>query len=738
MKARNSSHVLFVAFSTCALCLMRETTSTPTVKIGVMYSGSGSFAQTGLLTKSLAGFWGSYIVSLGGIGSTGILPDIYYCDVQSSAVLTTSCTNYFIHNVSTSVIISPEGTNALVSAFLTEPQSIPLLASVSSLKSLYVCDNTLQPPCNHNGDRRFQYFIGTSPTASDLLAEYFNVMYIYGARTVSIIQGSDAYNSEICNYGSTYAQQNKMQLVYNTTFPATYTYAYLLGVLMTVKATDADILLYCNRPKCQESINVLQDAQYYPRALMLIQCVESAVGQNGTNSALLAHAMGVSTWDKRIHSPLFQDDINQGFSNRFASNQEDSAQLFSSDFATYSGGVIPTYTQASVMVAFYLIEAAVARSNSTRSADMNAAFSKIYMFSFAGLISVDYVGLVRGAPIIIYQVGTSGALNIISPPALSTSAIVYPAPSWEDRIYSAHPFQTGVELAVLVLFVLCSNAFVGVAVTIFRKRQDADVKAKSWRFTIVSVLGTQLFVSGLLTWGITNSQSQCSARAFLLVIGFAVMMSPVIAKMYRINSIFNSSELTMVKLTDSKTAVVMLAHILPLFLVWALWTGVDPLILTRFVVDPLRPRYDYEDCAGQNGQTNSFLLAVACICSFYLLEVAFLAFITRNVTQSFNETKRLLLVVYVWGFILTSVSVIQFTVTSSLSRSTMFALRSVFLCLASLVYVFMQTWDLLVSTSSTAHTRHLKSQASGRRIAPAASKYDARIVSPKSDQTSTL
>ena len=80
-------------------------------------------------------------------------------------------------------------------------------------------------------------------------------------------------------------------------------------------------------------------------------------------------------------------------------------------------------------------------------------------------------------------------VEIVTPLSASTSPPVYPMPTWAERVYTRHFYDTWAERIVGVVTLLFMVATLVVAALFYAKRQSKIVKASNHLFCQLMFLG---------------------------------------------------------------------------------------------------------------------------------------------------------------------------------------------------------------------------------------------------------
>lgn len=266
----------------CAVCRLLVSVSlaclsvvvvvgTRTATLGVLFSRTGGNAFLGRDTRRTAELWldqlQTHIRTTGGIADTDIVPEIVFCDVESSPAGTLACLAQLMANYTLSCVVAPEDRLAELVAPVTDASGIPVIASVSGLTALYLCDDRRLSPCRRSTGRRFQTLIANGITVSQAPLGLFPYLRSYGAASVAVIAtGDSAYLQEAANATVNDAARNHVRLLLHAALPSDaeavsagayshVVYTASVAIVAQLRALDPDIIVWLSRPHCREMID---------------------------------------------------------------------------------------------------------------------------------------------------------------------------------------------------------------------------------------------------------------------------------------------------------------------------------------------------------------------------------------------------------------------------------------------------------------------------------------------------
>ena len=190
-------------------------------------------------------------------------------------------------------------------------------------------------------------------------------------------------------------------------------------------------------------------------------------------------------------------------------------------------------------------------------------------------------------------------------------------------------------------------------------RQHPIIRSASPLFLLLSIAGVALlFVSGFLLVA-PVSTAVCSGFSWLLNVGLVVTFAPLFAKTWRIYRIFGRKKLSVVAISNRKLLLLCLCILGMEVLLMAVWQAVGNLQpiandvttsdvvslsvstgTTRFFVD------EYLQCGIPSGSGRSMFSVIAVEKGLLFLFGALMAFSTRKVSSTFNESSGITLAIY--------------------------------------------------------------------------------------------
>ena len=235
------------------------------------------------------------------------------------------------------------------------------------------------------------------------------------------------------------------------------------------------------------------------------------------------------------------------------------------------------------------------------------------------------------------------------------------------------------------------------AALVWHHRAHPVIRSASPLFLLLSIGGVALmFTAGFLLVA-TATASTCSAFSWTVNVGLMLCFAPLFAKTYRIYRIFGRKKLSVVQLSNRKLLLIVLCMLLVEAVLMAVWQGVGPIApLSRDVTGSTINAagnldiQEYVQCGVPDGPS---MVAFAVVCvekGLLFVFGALMAFSTRKVSSTFNESQGISLSIYNVCFtvgIITPIIVVVSAVGDVLTLLLAFALLWIAYFTAGILFV---------------------------------------------------
>lgn len=641
-----------------------------TVKIGILYSGSGTLEPQGQTYPVVASMWSSWTLQQPhGLGGLDIYPELYLYDVASIASAALLGLQELIGN-NISVVVGPETglIETVVAACLNAEPPIPVISTMDSSSKLFGLSFRAYPNLFGTLTPMTQYFTNLYPL---IRRQYSRLTFIYV---------DDPLDTDVCTGSLTDATMQGLDIVGLHVVNSSQDYALSIAAILSHVSNieRPEVLFFCGYMICDDFLLGLKYSGWIPSVVVAFECTGLATHVVDSNDPDLIDAyryiVSPQQWDARLVGRRYVDSRINLTSAMFPISTEtlSSAELFNSAFQLAANGLPMNSTTASQMAGLYAIATAVMLCNCTTSTGIMESMQKVTLSSFYGLIDFDLNGQNSIKDMVYIQLDSALDSHLLYPSTPVTIEPIWPIPTYEERIYSNKILSQSSEIAVLILAVVGALLCVSLSVCLIVYRRHPGIQPTSPWFTCVFLWGCGTGCLWTSSWLLNNTQLMCSFRNPGMSLALGMMLSSLLAKTSRIARIFDMQKLQTQKITDWHVARVMLLLLIPLLLLTCIGEIARPTVSTRYTVDPIRSILDYTDCVYQlPALVFPFLGWIVINLAFCL----YYAYRVRGAYAEFNEARAITRIVGLL-IILFVVNVVLVIWTTVANREVIFACRS--------------------------------------------------------------
>ena len=243
--------------------------------------------------------------------------------------------------------------------------------------------------------------------------------------------------------------------------------------------------------------------------------------------------------------------------------------------------------------------------------------------------------LVRAGQVQAVQVAVLNAINSIT--------CVDPSTGYWDTLLIQTPIAWSLSKAITMVGLALGSIGIVCAVASFALtavfHRHSVIRAASPVFLCLTLLGLAVMYVSSLMLSLPPSTSSCAGLSWCFHLGFQLAFAPLLAKTYRVYRIYGGQKLNVVKLSNSRLALIVVALIameVALLAAFQIVSPMRPLIVSRTSGSPLR-LHDYAQCSVDSSGMPLFL-ALCIEKGVVLLLGALMAFSTRRVSATYSES----------------------------------------------------------------------------------------------------
>lgn len=577
--------------------------------------------------------------------------------------------------------------------FICIGQPLTLSSHILTPTTRYSVPN-LRPPCTKAYAPRFDRLFGVAPVAEQFLESPINLIALRGAKTVASWYQDEDFCKGVANGGLLTAQGGGISPLWEKpiAMPLNATQAQYDALAIRMKEANPDVIIAGSRVRsCSMFVIALKKIDWTPKSLMTSLCVgdpnlEAFLAEGGLKVSDARFLIDATPWDPRLKGPEFQDSALQHF--YYNGSGPTSAMQFLSAYVDWSNGTQLDFTSAPLAMAMaYGFEAAYQRALIDSPASVFDAFRTVLVSSFYGKIGFNGYGQDDAKSLANTQRNRTDGIELVSPLSAATASIVYPMPTWTDRIFAPKWFSGASQIAILVIVLIAAAFSIFMAVLTFVFRQAKGIIASSPLFLYLMLLGSLFIYAGILTWPLHTNSAMCMLHWWLLGLGFTMMYGALLVKVWRISRIFNGKDLSLIRITNKELIIFMSVALAIEVVFLIIWSAAGPSLAVRRAQDVNRPRLDYMTCTTPTVGV-VMLSLMAAYAAIFIIAGVWLSIKTWKIKYSiYNESRSVAFSMYNLFFFLALAIIAQFVLNSDVGehRDAQFVVRSAFILLGALL-----------------------------------------------------
>jgi len=262
-----------------------------------------------------------------------------------------------------------------------------------------------------------------------------------------------------------------------------------------------------------------------------------------------------------------------------------------------------------------------------------------------GLHSLEFINYIQTTSILSGPSLASGVVRVADSPLvqLLSSTVLYSAQCDGEAllvvppvVYRVGPSLTAFGEAVGGIGVALMSISLVVVATF---RYKTVMRSSSAPLMALILLGMAVLLAAIIPWAQPPTTRTCSSFLWLANLGYMLMFCPLFAKTWRVWRIFSGSHLRLVKITNRMLLLGTLCVVLLDVIIVSVWQGVSPLQPVQYQRLISGSMNYFTHCSvPSQGSGIVFVALIAVEKMGLLLFGAVMAFTTRNVKGSFNES----------------------------------------------------------------------------------------------------
>jgi ABC-type branched-subunit amino acid transport system substrate-binding protein/uncharacterized membrane protein YgcG len=205
-------------------------------------------------------------------------------------------------------------------------------------------------------------------------------------------------------------------------------------------------------------------------------------------------------------------------------------------------------------------------------------------------------------------------------------------------------WQSGAGIALGVVAALGMAFCVFVLIVIYWQRNSPVIMSSTWEFLIVMIVGAMVGFGSVFIWVGMPSAARCALRVWFTPMAFILIVSPLLAKTWRLHRIFSLRDLKTNPIPLSRLVMMVIIMILIQIIICVFWISLGT-VRTRLNDAQDDPKLAYLVC--DSNRTNSIAQYTTYgYLGLLVLVCCYLAFRVRKLPKDFNESRWIAVAIY--------------------------------------------------------------------------------------------
>lgn len=517
--------------------------------------------------------------------------------------------------------------------------------------------------------------------------------------------------------------------VTNITVPSGPSDADIASLVSQIKHINPDGVIgatYVQR--CAPMIKALRSADYFPKAFAQIDCVSDPSTPSTLPDAI--YGLDKTEYDHRMTGLMWTDDFWYP-----PTPTTTSAELVYQDSIRISG-VAPHWSSPVTAAAGLVLHKVLERTGTRDTETVRAAIGLFNEPSFIGQIGFSSWGQNNVKDVIVLQEDQNFNLQIVYPLGSATANLIYPAPTFDERVMSMK-YMAQISEQVLAgiagFFILISLGLLVFVVVYFN---HSVLRAATPLFLIAILFGSILLYGAYYTWLLEARTALCHIRFWMIGLGFVIMFGALFSKTWRIMRIFTMSDLKVFQITNLNLFIILSLIVGFEIALLSIWSATSNPVAVVKVIDPLRPARNIFVCQGGPSGKPMLGLLVAYKLAMVLSGIYMSIRVWKIPLKQFNESRPIAFSMY--NMLCFGILAFALQVSGSIADPTMFIIRSIILIISTFFTVIAIFVPKIIHiytghTGRTSETMSTNKTGTGSRTVGTHSKSRAPVNSSSYD-----
>jgi 7TM sweet-taste receptor of 3 GCPR len=531
------------------------------------------------------------------------------------------------------------------------------------------------------------------------MSSSLDALAISGAKTVSCVHDLiDPVNSEFCIGAIQLSAERAMtahspyHTVTSDTIPQLNIdhdefIEELTGVLELIRDDEnPDVLIVAGYSlMANATMNILKNMNWLPKAVILAPFIfpyDTSLVQNAE------YCLAVDIWNRDLNYP---GDIYFGTPQQFAIDYQNELQRPPGliDVMTISPPLLIQIAYTDAIQRFNIMDGGLPTMEQLQFAMervTNQTFFGDIRFNIDGIIATPWVSAqLRGEGPLVNPMDPYSDLTIVSPLIARNAKLVYPMPTFDERVENTGYYNNTGEIVITVIAAVMIVYLAILIIMVVLNHKSDVIRYGQPMFMILSLIGFILITCSLFTWQIYVTTAGCVTTVWLVSLGIYSIVGSQIIRTYRVFRILAATQQLKRYTFTNFQAIGIFAAGLILVLPFLISVTARGGIEANTVSDLIRPINNYTECVAHSPTVE----LIALIAIFGMLIIMWMSIagysysVIKTENDIFNEivsTIACTILIAVCGVVLVVVQLV------GLELDVIFYLRASIILLSSFVF----------------------------------------------------
>lgn len=603
-----------------------------------------------------------------------------------------------------SVVLAPEGIVGINNIALVSKFNIP-----------YILPTSIPTINQYNINHKTSFFI--EPLSFYIFRSLIEKYVQLGVKTIATVSYNDKndnnYNYLSCHGAALYLAVPR-GIKYVKSFNL-YNYSSendIINIVTKLKYINPDVILWCDWQSCtflndksRFGLNVLKQINYMPKSFTFLNCFNNKIINQFINQGLLDYVTqplfihpDLKELEYIIYSnpsaTLFRPSINLSQILNYDSfkNSQSSAQLFDKWYISMTG-IHPPYQANEYWAALDLIESAIYQVTQNKhmmvdgiidESDIITMLNDAQTIGVFGHIIFDAHNININTPSLVVQLYPGELVPfIVNPISPSTYEMIYPIPTWSERIYTWKIYNSHYFITSIIIASICSIILITIIITIIIHRAESDIRMLNCSHMVAICMASIISIwSIVFIWQADMNIYQCQSYLWCVHLPISFVIQMMNMKAYRLSVyLYQENKYRFKKLNHNRMLLLSFMWISITLLFILLATILDQPLLVTVISDPYRPIYDIHYCTiGKLTDIFLYILVIG--------HAIFTIICVINIRNGANEFRDGVIMKEAFIILWTFITVAYIMQSLSLSISLLYLVRVSFVSIGLTMFCF--------------------------------------------------